>query len=217
MEGYSSEQQQIEAIKDWWRKNGKSIVVGVLLGVAVIVGWRFWLEHKNNQTAGAAAAYEQLLNDLDGKNAAAARQRAEHILKEYGNSAYAVLAALALARIAWDQGDQALALKQLQWASQNAEEPGLAEVAKLRLARVLLDQNKPGEVLKTLEGEGGAAFKSEREELKGDAHLLARQPDKAIGVYRAALKAIRDDQADAAVRRDRLQMKLDDLGAGAQR
>lgn len=217
MEGYSSEQQQIEALKDWWRKNGKSVLTGVLLGVALIVGWRMWSSNQDSRTAAAAAAYEQMLNDLSGNNAAAAKQRAEHIIKEYENTAYGSLAALTLAKIAWEQGDQATALKQLEWAAQHADDPGLTEIAELRLARVLLDQNKPNDALKALEGEGGAGFKAEREELKGDAYLLAQQANKAVAAYRAALAAIRDDQGEAAARRERLRMKLDDLGAGEQR
>ena len=38
MEIYNSDEQQAEAIKEWWKENGKAILIGAALGLVGMFG-----------------------------------------------------------------------------------------------------------------------------------------------------------------------------------
>ncbi|MGU3844696.1 YfgM family protein, partial [Vibrio diabolicus] len=42
MELYDTEEQQVEAIKDWWKENGKAVIIGAVVGLGGLFGWRYY-------------------------------------------------------------------------------------------------------------------------------------------------------------------------------
>ncbi len=46
---YETEEQQVEALKEWWAENGKAVIAGIVLGAGVIGGWTFWKGHQEKQ------------------------------------------------------------------------------------------------------------------------------------------------------------------------
>ena len=42
MEVYETEEQQVEAVKKWWKENGVSLIVGVVMGLSAIAGWKYY-------------------------------------------------------------------------------------------------------------------------------------------------------------------------------
>lgn len=209
MEGYTSEQEQLESIKQWWRKYGKIISVGILLGIVAVGGYQWSQRTQQKTLAAASSEYEKMLESLDKKDLAMALQSAQRLTgADYADTAYAPLAALALARIKLEQGDSVAAQKQLRWALDHAEEPAIAHVARLRLARLLLVEGQAKEaqtLLNTVSNTG--SFTVSYDELKGDIAVALNQPSVAAGAYKRALAARKsgEDSSD-------LQAKLDDLG-----
>ena len=61
MDVYKTEEEQVEAIKKWWSENGKSIIAGIIIGIAAIFGWRGYENHTAMQAKAASMLYEQLL------------------------------------------------------------------------------------------------------------------------------------------------------------
>ena len=61
MDVYKTEEEQVEAIKKWWSENGKSIIAGIIIGIAAIFGWRGYENHAAMQAKSASTLYEQLL------------------------------------------------------------------------------------------------------------------------------------------------------------
>ncbi len=210
MEGYSSEQEQVEAVKRWWRSNGKSVLVGVTIGVLVLIGGRLWIDHKNNQALLAEEQYEQVLADLQRGEKAAAVDRGGRLLEQSRASPYAALTALVLAKHKMDDNDQDGAKKYLQWVIDNASLPALQDVARLRLARVLLAAGDGAAALNVMQGVDEKAFTAPMQELKGDILVSLNRLDEARAAYSAALAG-----EPEAGEHERLQMKLSALG-GAQ-
>ena len=99
MDSYASEKEQIEALRAWWRKNGKGIVVGVVLGLTGLFGWRMWLNYSHNRGERASFEYARMSAALAHGKDDGARQWARQIVADYGSTSYGTLAAFAIARI----------------------------------------------------------------------------------------------------------------------
>lgn len=208
MEGYASEQEQIESIKRWWHANGKSVVLGIIIGVAVLIGGRWWVGQQNTQAEQAADQYQQVLADMQRGETAAAIDRGARLLEEQKTSPYAALTALVLAKIKINEQDRDGARHFLQWTVDNAADASMKDVARLRLARVLLADGDGAAALSLAQAVDATAFALPLQELKGDALVNLERLDEARGAYRAALEAAQQGSVES----DRLQMKLTALG-----
>ncbi len=204
MEGYSSEQEQIEAIKSWWRQNGKAVILGIGAGATVIVGGRWWMGQQETRAELASAMYEQVLTDIRLNESESAADRGARMLDEYGATSYAMFTALTLAKLAVEQGDLTMARTRLQWVIDHSEDAALKDVARLRLARVLLGEGDHAAALAQAEAVAGADFALPKLELKGDAYLALGRMSEAHSAYSAALAA-----SEGGLSRARLEMKLD--------
>ena len=96
MDHYVSEDEQVEAIKKWWKANGGAIIVGVVIGLLVIFGWQYWSSYRINQAEQAALRYAALSQGLEDNNANQVRQEGQILMEEFSDSTYATLAALQL-------------------------------------------------------------------------------------------------------------------------
>lgn len=195
-----SEDEQSERIKAWWRENGTSIIVGAVLGIAVIGGVNYWRSYTADQAESASALYEQLLDN--GEGAADAGRR---LLEDYAATPYAGKAALMLAGRAFESGNVDEARGHLEWALNDAPDAADRRVARLRLARIALSAERLDEVDSLLSGMSGGGYESEYRELLGDLAMARNDPATARTEYEAALKALPEQSGFA----DMLNRKLD--------
>lgn len=203
MEQFATEEQQVEAIKKFWKENGPAIVIGAVLGLGGLWGWRYYNEAQINAQEQASSQYELAVESVETDTASADKINA--FISEHPESGYAVLAALQLAKEAVDGGNLDEAAKQLSFVIANAEEEGIAHVARIRLARVQIEQDKLDDALATLTSIEDEAFSAQVQELKGDVYVKQSLTDKARAAYSAALE---DNQGNYL-----LKMKLDNLAA----
>lgn len=208
MEGYASDQEQVEAIKRWWRTNGKAILLGVIVGASIIVGWRLWSNHQATQAELASIEYEQVLIDMRRGDNKAALDRGARLVEQQRDTPYAALAALALAKIKVEDKDQQGARYYLQWVADNAKQPALKDIARLRLARVMLADGEAAAALDALKEVDMEAYGVPAQEIKGDILVALNRLDEARSAYRSAIKATTGPGED----QDRLQMKLSAIG-----
>lgn len=207
MEIYNSEQDQVDALKAWWDKNGRMALTALALFLLSVLGWQGWTDHRNQQAEAASTHYQQLL-ELMGRDGAQAKEAGRALIGSYPNTLYAAMASLALAKLAVDEEDLDGATAHLRSAMTQSDQPELAELARLRLARVELAQGKAEAALQTLKGgKGGAAS----DELHGDILLTQGKTDEARAAYRSAL----DAYGNVTDKRELVQMKLDDLVVAA--
>lgn len=207
MEGYASEQEQVESLKRWWKANGKAIVLGVAIGIALVAGGKWWLASQQSEAEQASDQYEQVLQAVAKGDSAAALERGGRLLQGYATSSYAALTALALAKLKVDQSDLEGARFYLQWVEDHSSLAALKDVAKLRLAQVLLAKGDTAGALQTVETVDVKTFTVPAQELKGDILLAMGKRDEARTAYTAAVAA-NASGADQS----RLQMKLAETG-----
>lgn len=208
MTGYEHEKEQIDEIRKWWRQNGTAIVVGAVVGIGALVGWQLWTQYQRDIAESASAEFMLLMTELDRGDGAAVQARGEHIVTQLGGTAYADLAALALAKTAYGSGDVAQAKAQLQRVIDSAKLPEIGYVARLRLARLLLDEQQYDAALGIVQIAAPDPYASFYEELKGDVYVARGETALAKTAYTKA-----QTLADPDMPRQQLQLKLDDLGA----
>jgi predicted negative regulator of RcsB-dependent stress response len=205
---YVTEDEQVEALKAWWKENGKAIIAGVIFGLLGLMGWRYWQGSIKAQAEQASTAFQQLLFQVADNKKEAAEQQAKQILDQFGKSPYAAFAALMLAKIAVDKNDLAQAKTHLQWALAHSTEPEIKRVARLRLVRLLLAEGNTDQAQSLLDEKDNTASLSSYHELKGDLLLAQGKLEEARNAYLQALALGGTTGEQSSV----LQMKLAELG-----
>lgn len=190
MDEFESEDQQIQAIKKWWKENGASLLLGLGIGVAALLGWREYLAYQTDHSAEASDLYQAVQtqvasNRLDDEHI----RKADTIRNEYADTPYAALVSLAQAKHAYENGDPESAIMHLRWAIDNSAEVDVKNVAVLRLARLLIAQKKYDEAESILNSEHPPAFTAAYEELKGDLFVARGQIAQARMAYDKAISA----------------------------
>ncbi len=208
MEIYQTEEQQVEAIKGFWQKNGNAIIAGLVIGFAGFIGFNVYKDDKLAKEMTVSDSYQNLIESAD-KNPDSFIASGEKFVAENKESNYATLTALGLAKQAASHEDWTQVEKYLSTAITNSKDAGIKAIATLRLARVQIQLDKVDAALATLnnsvENPLPKSFKSSIEEIKGDAYLLQDKKDLARVAYQEAIAATAG-QANQV-----LQMKLDDL------
>lgn len=208
MNVYATEEEQVEALKKWWKENGKSVIGGVLIGVGILYGGKMWLDQQNAHMEMASAEYEAMIQELNQNNSNQASDRGASILGQYNDTAYAELTALAMAKIKIEEKDLVAAKSHLQWAMDNAKQEGIKQIARLRMARVLHAEENYDGALQLLNSADAGTFKSAYEELKGDIYADKGELSNARTAYNLALQTLEP----TARSRRYIEMKLDDIG-----
>ena len=202
------EQEQIDAIKAWWKDNGNSILAAVLVAVVAFGGWRGWQSHQKNQAAEAATLYAEFTKQLDSNDAKRVNDAAAAVMSKYADSAYAARAALLAAQVNEFSKDVPHAKTQLQWVIDHADEAALKDVARLRMAAILLDEKSYDAAMTLLNAAHPDSFSGLYSDLKGDVLNAQGKTDEARTAYKLAF-----EKTDAkSMYRNLIQMKLDALG-----
>lgn len=203
----TTDDEKVEAIKKWWKENGTAVVAGIVIGLVAVFGWRAWVNHQDQLGQRASLAFEQVLMATAGGQYELAANQAEALRKEYDNTAYAALADLALAKVRAEQEHLAGAADALRSALAKAPTPGLAKLAALRLAQVLIAQDALDDALAVIDAQDdGGAFSADFAGLRGDIALAQGNRSKARAAYERAI-------AGGAGLQRLIELKLQDLPA----
>jgi len=211
------EQEQLDELKTWWKMYG-NLVTGIVVALALaVVAWQGWNWWQRQQAVQASAVFSGLQTAAAQKDAKRARELAGELIDKYSATAYAGMGALLAARVQLDAGDARNARVQLAWAAESAKDPGLRELARLRLAAVMLDEKAYDDAIKQLAAEPAAAFGPRFAELRGDVFAAQGNAAEARNAYDAALAKfdalVKDDEArQRGGYREIVQAKRDSLG-----
>lgn len=204
-----SEEETVQAIKDWWKENGRAVIAGVVLGIGGIVGVRYWFDHQQQMQHQASEAYSNVQMALQAGNRELAGKAVDALMDEYDATPYAVLGALGMGRLELEANRPGEAEYYLRWALDNSDTEEYRHLARQRLARVLLAE-QPEQAAELLDGVAEAGYGSIYAEIRGDIAEAREQPSEARSHYQQALQG-----AENALRRQLLEMKLAELSAGA--
>lgn len=208
MDVYNTEEEQVEAIKKWWSENGKSIIAGIVIGIMAIFGWRGYESHTSTQEKEASILYEQLLIASRKEETDSMRSIANSIISDYKPSIYAIFAKLMLAKTESELGNFENAETHLYSILDNNLRDEFKHIARLRLIRVLIANNKLQSADDLLKNTELNQFIAQYKELQGDLYAKQGKIKEAEQAYQNALINFVGTEETQSI----LQMKLDDLG-----
>ncbi|MED5240112.1 MAG: tetratricopeptide repeat protein [Pseudomonadota bacterium] len=200
------EEEQAELLKNWWKENGTATIITIVLAVAALIGWREWQGYQGEQSADASSQYQSMLESLGAAEVDAVTEKADVLIEDFPGTAYADHARLAKASLAVSKADYDTAATLLEDVADNGATDALTYTAKLRLARVHLQQQAWDKAESVLSGAFPEAFNGMALELRGDAAKGQGDLNAAQARYSEALDVLQDGGE-----KDRVQMKLDDL------
>jgi predicted negative regulator of RcsB-dependent stress response len=211
VEPYRTEDEQVEALRNWWKENGRSTIVAIALALGLGFGYQGWKDFRANQADDASDLYQRMLQSLaapalSSEQEQIAVQLAEQLKADYSSTTYAQFAALQLARVAVDRSDLAEAQAQLRWVLGKADKGSDVErIAQLRLARVLGASGEVDQALAILASGGDGPYQASYAVAQGDLLLSAGRNDEARDAYSSALAAGDKTGVDLVAVRQKLQ------------
>lgn len=219
MATYASDEEQIEALKNWWKENGNSLMIGVVIVLVVLFSSRQWQASNNANDELASDLYQGMLEvaaagtvaGTPEENIKAGLEINTQLRTDFSKSIYSHYSALLMARLYVEQDELDMAVAELKWLIDN---PGLGlfksvdeeliYTARLRMARIILAQGEPQTALDVLaEIDPGSSFTGSYAEVEGDAYMVLNRPDDARSAYQLAL--------ETATNSALLELKLEDL------
>lgn len=206
MELYNSEEEQVEALKAWWDKNGKSVIIAIVVMLLGVFGWQTWQKNQRSQAESASIGLQKVMDSLQ-TSPDAALEAGRELTAQNPAGVYSGMASLAMARAAVEKNDLDGAAAHLQAALKDGDQPELQQLARLNLARVLLAQGKTDEALRQLLTGQAGSMQAAYDELRGDIMLAQGKTAEARNAYINALTGFRD----SAEKKELVQLKLDDL------
>ncbi len=202
---YETEEQQVEAIKQWWKENGKSIIAGVVLGLGAVLGWQGWSNHKDKVGAEASNLFDQMLVSVQQENLESASKQREILYRDFAATPYTAFADLLQAKLLYRAGDTAGAEGALKQAIEGAPDEAIKNIAVLRLARIrLAGDDTQGAADLLSQYPAGAAYSADYAALRGD---IARAQGDHASARRAYQEALGANVGNAEL----VQLKLDNL------
>lgn len=189
MDVYKTDEEQAESIKRWFRENGISLATGVMLGVAVLFGFKSWTEYGQRNAEAASNVFVQFSMAATQDTETAVKVYDE-LIKSYSDSEYAVLASLQMGKLRLEKNDVTAAEAHLQWALEHAKVDGLKHTARLRLARLKLSEGDADAADKLIAGINDPSYTALYEELRGDIARTRGDMAAAHAAYERALAAM---------------------------
>ena len=198
------EEQEINQLKDWWKENGKTIIVAFILGVGGMFGWRYWQEHQAEQIAQASAQYDALIYSVQ-QDEQAKKANIEQFVQANSKTAYAVFALLDEAKKATEKQDFAAAEVNLNQALTQSQDEVLTSIVALRLSAVQFQLGQLDNALTSLNQVKGESFNARKAILTGDIQVAKGDKVAAKTSFEQA------QQSGSQLEQQMAKMKLNNL------
>lgn len=205
MEIYETEEAQVEALKKWWKENGTSTIVGLVLGISIILSWNYWQDYKKQKQAQASTLYEELQKAAESNKKDSVDKLAAQIKEKFGNTQYVAFSSLLQAKMKVDAGDLAGAKDILKGIATTPNKE-VSNIAKLRLVRLMLatkEYEQGLQLISEIDPAAESSFSNNFDELTGDLYVALDRLDEARTSYESALRNGHHSPL--------LQYKIDDL------
>ena len=202
------EQEQIDALKAWWKQYG-NIITWILIAVlAIFSAWKGWGVYQVKQSVQASMLFEEVQKAIQENDQAKVFRAVTDVEEKYPGTNYAQMGALLAARFAFDANDLKTTRTQLNWVIDHGKTDEFKSLARIRLAAVLLDDKSYDEATKLLAGDFPAEFASVVADQKGDILVAQNKLEDARASYQLAL----DKASDKSPGYQLIQLKIDAVG-----
>ena len=205
------EQEQISELKAWWAQYGNLVTTLAVVAALASVGWQAWQWYQNRNASEAGALYYAVQQAAETQEAQKARDAAGRLIGDYPSTAYAQLAALISAGAQFQAGELDNAQAQLEWAADKGQDPALRDLARLRLATVLLQKGELDAALARLQAVPAPTYAARFADLRGDVLAAQGKAAEARSAYQAAIDALVSEGEQATTLREVVRVKLESL------
>lgn len=216
MTTYKTEEEQIAALKNWWKENGNSLLMGIGAALAIIFGWKAYQNSVEQDKTEASMMYQELISaatemSFSTEEDSTIEYLSNQLKENFEDSEYSIYAAMFLAKESASKGDLDGALNHLDWAKSNTEDVRLQNILIGRYARILSAQGKHDDALAMLVATD-EQFKAAFLEIKGDIHKRKGEEEAAATAYTEAFTLIKENPQALPL----LAVKLADLGVNPE-
>jgi len=190
-----TEEEQIEAFKNWWAENGLKTIFGIFLIFGGYVGWQSYESKVASESQAASDIWQTIITtmneapdgNLSQENIVSIHKNGDRLKNEYSSTSYAHFAAAMKAKLAVEANNIELAVQELTWVLDNGADNAFVPIITLRLAKLEASRKNYDEALKILESADPGALKSSFEETKGDLYMVLERTDEAYTAYNSAI------------------------------
>lgn len=203
-----TEDEQVEALKKWWKDNGTAIIVGLAIALSAVAGYNYWQKQKLKSAYKASAEYAQVIKQLHDEPEEGDIKRAEALIQEHNSSVYAAFSAMTLAKVAVDNEDYDVALTHLNSALNLAKSAQLKPLINFRIAQIQYAKDDLDQALQTLASIKDKGQEAQVKELQADIYNEKGDQAKALSLYKESIAILGDE----AKRNNSLQLKYKNLG-----
>ncbi len=201
------EQEQIDELKAWWTQNGKFVIAGLAAFIIGVGGWRFWEYRSLSQASAASSLFEQAMQAAQANDMKSVKDLSARIMEDHDGSGYAAPAAWLAGKANHQAGDAKSARAQYEYALEHAGADGLKQLARLRLAALLLDEKDYAGAMKLLDQTHDPAYAGLYANLKGDVLAAQGKKQEALAAYKQALERLGEKSALKGL----VEMKMDGM------
>ena len=195
------EQEQLAKFKAFWQDYGRWIAIGVALAVVAYAIYWGYGQYKIKQSLQASQQYEILIEQFSKNDLPAVLETSKKIHKDYSSTAYAGMAKLLAANLAYSVNDKEAAIEQLQGVVNSSSSESFQSIAKLRLVSIWLDMNTPDSLAqadKVLNTSFAKGFEALQLEGRGDRYWAQDKLAEAKKSYLAAWNFITEERLKAS-------------------
>ena len=202
------EQEQLDNIKAWWKKNGNVVTWSLVAVLAAYVSWITWTNYQNKQATQASSVFEAVQLAVTNKDDSKIQALTSSLVKDHSGTTYAAMASFAAAKSSFETNDLKAAKTHLIWVLGNSSNEEYKAIARLRLASIAIDEKKFDDGLKFLSESFPSEFQGDVNDRKGDIYYAQNKNKEAKIAYQQALEKYTDKHPAKQL----VQIKLDSLG-----
>ncbi|OBX04420.1 hypothetical protein QV06_07125 [Gallibacterium genomosp. 3] len=182
----SDEQLQIDEIKQWWKENGKVIILAVILAIAGVFGWRYWQSYQLTKVHQSSANFSQILAATEA-NPTADNPQLTQFIQENPDNVYAIFLLLDKAKSLVDAKQWEKAAATLSQALSNTKDAALSSLISLRLANVQAQLKQFDSAIATLNKVSEQAWQGRKSMLLGEIYYAMGKKEEAKKAFETAL------------------------------
>jgi predicted negative regulator of RcsB-dependent stress response len=200
---YDTDQEQLDQLKAWWQRYGRWVMIAVAVTGFAYLGWHFWQETQQSRQEQAATHFASLIKAIDTHQTADIEAQLKLMRDKYAKTAYADIGSLLVARLSVEAKDYDEAKVHLRWVASHSHYPTYRDLAQLRLARILMEEEQWVEASALLSTLKAPEYQTLVAELQGDLRMKENKPEEARKAYQKAYELAPPALQDRAL----LQMK----------
>lgn len=182
-----AEQEQLDALKAWWKQYGNLVTWFLIVVLSLFVAWKAWGIYQAKQSGQASVLFEEMQKAILEKDQTKVLRAVTDVQEKFADTDYAQMASMLAAKNAFELHDLKTAKSQLMWVQEHGKTVEFKSLAKIRLAGILLDEKSYDEALKVLEGDFPAELASSVSDRKGDILVAQNKMTEARAAYKTAI------------------------------